>query len=565
MFSVLKILYMYIYYKYKMLNHYPCNVFPGELTFSSNNTHGSNLSFSDILKYLVPERNVTDQVKTDTSYINCLKDHLKNQNETYPFSYKGYNFTIYKPYRFNWAAKIIIPDDHVDQNANDHCLKKIYNVHNGICRVFNTFVIKTDGKHDYCLLRESYQDLDESCFIYRDFNFIKKEAMNLIDQMCQRQNLYLAGRRHTHQPQNMFMYNFSNNKSNLMNDQLINQLMSQFDAGKVDFVLDFSESSEPQQQSMYQCQARSEPQYQSMYQCQARSEPQCQTRSAPASQCKSQYQTRSAPASQYKPQYNQQSIKKDNDTKNYMDIFAKLIRTDSKNIYNDETYYTDIFTKIMDTDKSTEKNTNADYYMDIFSKIMGYDISTKNKDQTVNQKQSVNQTQKQSVDQSNKYDPNELIDHVLNLMQSSTAKNTESNNTNTNNTQITKDGVEISDFDEMEGYDYIPSYNSEEFIEKINQSEKQPILSEENYCCDNHNSNKTMYSETISDNSEQDNSENNTVTSDISGESYSSNVSDDDDMPSLLDESDNDSIDKNEDAWKSSTWNEYINANVSVE
>ncbi len=253
-----------------------------------------------------------------------------------------------------------------------------------------------------------------------------------------------------------------------------------------------------------------------------------------------------------------------------MDIFAKLIGTDSKNIYNDETYYTDIFTKIMDTDKSTE-NTNADYYMDIFSKIMGYDISTKNKDQKVDQtqKQSVNQTQKQSVDQSNKYDPNELIDRVLNLMQSSTAKNTKSNNTNTNNTQITKDGVEISDFDEMEGYDYIPSY-SEEFIEKINQSEKQPILSEENYCCDNHNSNKTMYSETISDNSEQDNSEqdnseNNIVTSDISGESYSSNVSDDDDMPSLLDESDNDSIDKNEDAWKSSTWNEYINANVSVE
>nr|WBF70770.1 hypothetical protein [Megavirus caiporensis] len=529
-----------------MQNNYYCDMFPAEIIFGSNNTHHSNLSFSDVLKYLVPEKNVSNPINTDSSYISCLKDHLKNQKETYPFSYKGYNFTIYKPYRFNWAAKIIIPDNHVDYNASDYSLKKIYTVHNGVCRAFNTFVIKTDGKYDYCLLRESYQDLDESCFIYRDFNFIKKEAMTLIDQMCQRQNLYLAGRRNTHQSQNSIpMYTFSNNKSNLINDQLINQLMSQFDAGKVDFVVDFSESSEPQYQT------RSEPQYQT------RSEPQYQTRSEPQYQTMYQYQTRSAPVSQCKPQCDKQNIKKDNDTKNYMDIFAKLIGTDSKNIDNDETYYTNLFSEIMNSDKSTKNNTNTDNYMDIFSKIMGFETSAKSKDKPINQ------TQKKSVDQSIKYDPNELIDRVLNLMQPAIVKNAESN-TNTNSTQVTKDGVEISDFDEMDEYDYIPSYNSSEFIEKMNQSESQPILSEESYCCDNHNSNKTVYSETISDHSEQDHSEHNTASSDISGDSYSSNSSDDD-MPSLLSESDNDSIDKNEDAWKSSTWNEYINANVSVE
>ncbi|ANB50609.1 hypothetical protein [Powai lake megavirus] len=520
-----------------MQNNYYCDMFPAEIIFGSNNTHRSNSSLSDVLKYLVPEKNVSHPIKTDSSYISCLKDHLENQKETYPFSYKGYSFTIYKPYRFNWAAKIIIPDNHVDYNASDYSLEKIYTVHNGVCRVFNTFVIKTDGKYDYCLLRESYQDLDESCFIYRDFNFIKKEAMTLIDQMCQRQNLYLAGRRNTHQSQNSIpMYTFSN-KSHLINDQLINQLMSQFDAGKVDFVVDFSESSVPQHQT------RSEPQHQT------RSVPQHQTRSVP------QHQTRSVPVCQDKSQTNQYNIKKDNE--NYMDIFAKIIGTDSKNIHNDEAYYTDIYNKIMGSgEKNTEKNTTANYYMDLFSNIMNY-----NKSENKSDKQS--QSQSKTIDQSTKYDPNELIDRVLNLMQPAIVKNTESN-TNTNSTQVTKDGVEISDFDEMEGYDYIPSYNSSEFIEKMNQSESQPILSEESYCCDNHNSNKTVYSETISDHSEQDNSEHNTTSSDISGDSYSSNASDDD-MPSLLSESDNDSIDKNEDAWKSTTWNEYINANVSVE
>ncbi|AQN68320.1 hypothetical protein [Saudi moumouvirus] len=163
---------------------------------------------NSLLNMFMSNENSSRRNKSETqqksNYIRCLEDHLKYQNNMYTYTYRGYTFSIYCPFRFNWIAEVKIPFNHVDYRVNAHELNHVYKVYNGIHRNYgsDSLIITTDSAQDYCLLRESFHNTNESKTIYRDFEFVKNQAMYLIDQMCERQNLYLAGRRRTQYTRN---------------------------------------------------------------------------------------------------------------------------------------------------------------------------------------------------------------------------------------------------------------------------------------------------------------------------------------------------------------------------
>ncbi|AGF85326.1 hypothetical protein QJ854_gp456 [Moumouvirus goulette] len=555
-----------------MENFCATNVLPFILSSDTNNF---------LNMFVLNENSSSRRNKSETpqksNYIKCLEDHLKYQNEMYAYTYRGYTFNIYCPFRFNWIAEVKIPFNHVDYRVNELNLNHVYKVHGGIHRNFGSdyLIITTDGVQDYCLLRESYHGTNESKITYRDFEFVKNQAMYLIDQMCERQNLYLAGKRRTQYTRTV-QPNVSRNIQD--SDTLsIVDFISRLQGGNNNYLdtLNKITSLKPGQSVSFDLK------FDDSDLSNATKE---QLRSIPRKNIYNSQQQDSYYPSTEKYQNN----KSDNPyccekdcvycTDPYVTELEKE-KTKKKNVVIDTDYLFDYF---INEDKVNEKfknensenkestNSNLDKYMDIFT---NYFMENLNCPKKINTEEKSNENQN-SIN---------LINNLLNIINQSkpitnnvdyknNSSDTNFDSTKKDTTVVTKDGVTISDYDEENyednnKYEFIPDYSSPANYSvynsesKSDNEEEQPMLSnssEDNNSEDNHSE----------DNHSEDNHSEDNHSEDNHSEDNHSEVSTDSEMPPLEDIEDVEDFPENysenysENAWTRPSWKEYNDANI---
>ncbi|QGR53953.1 hypothetical protein [Moumouvirus maliensis] len=494
------------------------NVLPFILSSETNN----------LLNMFMPLETTRNTVKTNqkSNYIRCLEDHLKYQNKKYACAYRGYTFNIFCPFRFNWIAEVKIPFNHVDYRVFENQLNQVYTVHNGVHRNYgsDSLIITTDSPQDYCLLRESVHGTNESGTIYRDFDFVKKEAMFLIDQMCERQNLYLAGKRRTQYtrnvrpstPRNVSTLNIVDLISQLQGSNsnytdILNKITNLGSGQSVFFDIQLDGDSSTSEEQFYQ----------NNYQSNSKNQ---QARESVSRCCEEDCDFCNDP---YTPGFDK--VEEQN----------SLSDTNTDYLYN---YFINEDKLKQNTNKKPENN-DFSKYMDDFTNYIMESLLTPKKE-----------TEEKSDFQTNA----NLINDLLNMINQpkSTVNNTENKkpsedikkeSVKKDSIVITKDGVTISDYDEQNDEDY----NQYEFIPDT----CSPI-------------NCSVYnSESKTDDEEQ------AILSNNSENNYSIETeSTDSEMPSLEDEEssaessqDCDNFSYVDDHWPCVSQQEYQDANVNSE
>ncbi|AVL94808.1 hypothetical protein ma422 [Moumouvirus australiensis] len=457
------------------------NVLPFILSSETNN----------LLNMFMPRETSRNTVKTNqkSNYIRCLEDHLKYQNKKYSFVYRGYTFNIFCPIRFNWIAEVKIPFNHVDYRVFENQLNQVYTVHNGIQRNYgsDSLIITTDSPQDYCLLRESIHGTNESRTIYRDFDFVKKEAMFLIDQMCERQNLYLAGKRRTQYARNVrpttpknipalnivdIISQFQGSNSNYTD--ILNKITNLGPGQSVFFDIQLDgDSSNSTEEQFYQNNSQSNNKNQ-------------QPKETVSRCCEEDCDFCNDPYTCGFDKVEEQNDLSDTNTDYLYNYFINEDKLKQNSNKKPENNYTE--------------NNDFSKYMDIFTNYFMESLKTPKKE-----------TEKKSDFQTS----TNLIDDLLNMINQpkSTANNTEhkkpseevkSESNKKDSTVITKDGVTISDYDENDEdynqYEFIPDtcspincsvYNSESKTD----DEEQAMLSnnsEDNYSIETESTDSEM-------------------------------------------------------------------------
>lgn len=165
-----------------------CQTQENECTFANNNEKESEPCNETC------EKNEQTYQEPLSLFQQAINDRYMHPKNCYEFIFMNIKCAIFSN-GFNWSGGVELPLNHPDINCSINKLNSIYKVHNGISlKQNNRIIFNTLGENDYILMSDhSFHCFDSqqinNNLIYRTFDFVKNEVINLAKQVIARKDI----------------------------------------------------------------------------------------------------------------------------------------------------------------------------------------------------------------------------------------------------------------------------------------------------------------------------------------------------------------------------------------